>query len=115
MIFALCALVFMMVGRKAGWAISKPLYFAPVAAVCLFSLSWGAVVAGSIRGLVLWQEPGAVLRWILGYALGGYVAIPNYGLLDESTIPQEAMRRHLLLKTVPLITYAACSIALAYV
>ena len=114
MIFFLCALTFMYLGRKIGWAISKPLYFAPVIGVLLFSLFWGAAVAGAIRGLIIWQDPGSILRWIMGYALGAYVSIPNYGLLSESSIPPEAMSRHLMLKTVPFVSYIAISIILAF-
>ena len=112
MIFFLCAFVFMFIGRKLGWALSRPLYFAPLATVSVFSLFWGIAIAVSIRGLVVWQEPGALLRWIMGYALGAYVAIPNYGLFNEATMPAEATTRHSVLKAVPLLTYVASSIVL---
>ena len=115
MIFFFCALVFMYIGRKLGWAFSKSLYFAPVVGVFVFGLIWGLAIAASIRGLVAWQEPGVILRWIMGYALGSYVAIPNYGLLNEATIPPEATTRHVLLKAVPFLTYIASSIVLALV
>jgi energy-coupling factor transporter transmembrane protein EcfT len=111
MLFIFLAVMFMFVGRKLGWAFSKLLYSAPMGVVVLFSLFWGVAVAGSIRGLILWQQPGAVLRWILGYALGAYVAIPNYELLDEASVPPDS---HVLLEGLPLGIYVACSIALAF-
>jgi hypothetical protein len=114
MVFFLSTLAFMYAERKLGWACSRPLYSAPLSAVVPFGLFWGTTVAGSIRGFVLWQEPGAILRWVMGYALGAYVAIPNFGLLDEATVALEATPRHVLLKAVPLATYVACSIALAF-
>lgn len=114
MVFFFCAFVFMYVGRKIGWALSKPLYFSPLIGVLLFSLIWGSAVATSIRGLILWQQPGPILRWIMGYTLGAYVAIPNFGLLNEASVPPEATSRHVLLKSVPFLTYVVVSIALAF-
>jgi hypothetical protein len=114
MVFFFSTLAFLYAGRKLGWACSRRLYSASLSAVVTFGLLWGAAVAGSIRGLVLWQEPGAMLRWVMGYALGAYVAIPNFGLLDETTVPPEATPCHVLLKAVPLAVYLACLMALAF-
>jgi hypothetical protein len=75
---------------------------------------WGAAVALAMRGLLNWQQPGLILRWIMGYALGGYVAIPNFGLLDKSTIRSYAEKRHLLVSTLPTVMYVACSVVLAF-
>jgi len=112
--FFFCTVVFMYAGRKLGWIVSKPLYLAPVVCIILFGIFWGATIAGSIGGLIYWQEPGVILRWIMGYALGAYVAIPNFGLLNEASVPDEAIVRHVLLKVVPLATYIVCSVALAF-
>ncbi len=67
-----------------------------------------------MRGLLDWQQPGAVLRWIMGYALGAYVSVPNFGLLNESTIPEHAAGRHNLTSNLPLLAYIAMSVALAF-
>jgi hypothetical protein len=114
-VFFSLALVLMLVGRRLGWALSKPLYSAPLFLVVLVSLIWGAIVAGAIRELVVWQQPSTLLRWVMGYALGGYVAILNYGLLDESSVPDEVLSRHVALKAVPTVTYVASSLALAWI
>jgi len=46
-----------------------------------------------------------VLKWVLGFALGSYVAIPNFGLVDESTVPDYAQPRHTMLFVWPFIAY----------
>lgn len=84
MIFFFMAIGFMMLGRKVGWAFSKAIpYRSPVGATALVALSWGGAVALAMRYMIDWQHPGAILRWVMGYALGAYVAIPNFGLLAE--------------------------------
>jgi hypothetical protein len=92
MTFFFIALGVMYVGRKLGWALSKSvLYTAPLAASIVLCVVWGVAVAAAIRGLIDWQQPGAVLRWIMGYALGGYVAIPNFGLLNEAIVTRYSL------------------------
>jgi hypothetical protein len=39
--------------------------------------------------LIGWLHPNVVIKWIMGFALAAYVAIPNYGLLQESSIPDD--------------------------
>ncbi len=115
MAFFFIALGFMYFGRKLGWALSRAaLYTAPLAASIVLCVLWGVAIAAAIRGLITLSDPGLVLRWIMGYALGSYVAIPNFGLLYESTIPPQAQRRHLLISSVPLLVYIASSLALGY-
>ena len=114
MVFFIASLVFLFLGRKLGWALSKPLYVAPLPVVVVFCLLWGGIVAAAIHGLIIWQEPSWILRWIFGYALGGYVSIPNYGLVHEATVPDEAIRQHALLKSIPWVTYIVLSIALYF-
>jgi hypothetical protein len=102
-------------GRKLGWALPRAmLYNAPVAVAVTLSPAWGNVVAGAMRAVLNWQEPGAVLRWIMGYALAAYVAIPNFGLLVESSIPGDATRRHALVSNLPLITYITVAVVFAF-
>ncbi len=114
MVYFIVTIVFMYVGRMLGWAFSRPLYTASLATVVIFGIFWGVVVAGSVCGLIFWQEPGWILRWVMGYALGAYVSIPNYGLVDEATVPDETILQHVLLKLIPWVTYIASSIALAF-
>ena len=58
--------------------------------------------------------PGAISRWIFGYALGAYIAIPNYGLVLEATIPDAHVPRHRIISRVPLLAYLAGTVALAH-
>ena len=115
MAFFFIAFGFMYVGRKLGWSLSKPaLYTAPIMVSVVLCVVWGAAVAATIRGLIDWQQPGIILRWVMGYALGAYVAVPNFGLLAESSIPAHAQNRHALISTLPSLVYVASSVALAF-
>lgn len=51
----------------------------------------------------------------MGYALGGYVAIPNFGLFLESSIPAATQPRHSLVSTLPLISYIALMVVFGVV
>jgi hypothetical protein len=43
-----------------------------------------------------------VVRWIIGFGLAAYVAIPNYGLFQESSIPYDEQMRDLMISWLPL-------------
>ena len=105
---------FMYVGRKLGWELSKAiLYSIPLAGCMALCIVWGAAVAIAIHGLIEWLHPGVILRWIMGYSLGTYVAVPNFGLLSEANIPQGAKSRHLLVSVLPTTVYVICSFVFA--
>jgi hypothetical protein len=112
MLFFLCALLLMFIARKIGWDCSKTLYSKPMFIVIIFGLLWGIIIAYSIYKIILWQEPNSILRWVMGYFMGAYIAIPNFGLLDESSIPDYALARHVLLKIIPLLIYIASIVLL---
>jgi hypothetical protein len=63
----------------------------------------------------MWQHPFWLLKYILGFGMGAYVAVPNYGLLNESTIPPEEIRRHERISLLPLWTYILTSGVFAYI
>jgi hypothetical protein len=112
--FFLLTLGLLLVGRKVGWALSKRLYGGPKGLVVMFCLIWGPGIAMAIRLLIDANQPGLLLRWIMGYALGAYVSIPNFGLFDESTIPDERLPQHVLLKGVPWLLYMILSVLMAF-
>lgn len=115
MVFFLVAVVGMYVGRKLGWSLSKRwLYTAHVGITAILCGFWGGLVAYSVNLLIVWREPGLILKIIMGYALGCYVAIPNFGLLKLETVPPDAMSRHLMISWLPLIVYAVWLIGFAY-
>ena len=104
--FVFAAFAFMMVGRKIGWAVSKGfLYTAPTVVSFVGAVVWGIAVGWCMSGLIRWQHPNVIFKWILGFGLAAYVAIPNFGLLDESTIPEWEQKRHAMITWVPLIAY----------
>ena len=104
--FALVAFIFMYVGRQLGWTLSKVfLYPAPFALSVVGAVAWGIAVGITMSGLIGWLHPNAVFKWVLGFALGAYVAIPNYGLFSKSSIPDSEQPRHLLISNLPVVTY----------
>lgn len=116
MIFFFAAVVFMYIGRKVGWGLSKRvLVRAHIPSTFVFAIAWGAFVAGLMYALIQWQSPNVVLRWVMGYALGSYVAIPNFGLVKIP--PGVDPRREnvtTILSTVPLIVYVIAMLALVF-
>jgi hypothetical protein len=115
MVFFIITLVGMYVGRKIGWLLSKRLlYTSHVGVSAVLCAVWGVIVAWTVSSLVAWREPGLVLKIIMGYALGCYVSIPNFGLMKAETIPSGITARHLMISWLPLIIYAMWSVALAY-
>ena len=117
MIFVFICLAGLMVGRRIGWALSKAILYPAgsnvlVAVTCL---AWGLLVAFGVSELILWQQPHWALKYFLGYGVGGYIAYPNFDLVNESSIPQHAMFRHNLIETIPILTYIAASILFALV
>src|SRR3989442_8671983 len=90
--YSFLSLVFMYLGRRLGWALSKNvLYPLPEPTSGLISIIWGGLIALAVRLLIEWQHPHVALKIIFGFMLGAYVAIPNFGLFNETTIPPEAM------------------------
>ena len=50
---------------------------------------WGVVVGYGMSYLIGATHPNLILRWIFGFGLGAYVAVPNFGLFNESTLHTE--------------------------
>lgn len=112
--FIFAAFVFMMVGRKVGWTLSRGVFYpAPMIVSLIGVVFWGIAVGWSMSGLIGWQHPNALLKWVFGFALAAYVAIPNFGLFNESTIPDEAQSKHTMISSVPLIAYIVTEFATA--
>src|ERR1700684_1313673 len=111
--FVFVAFVFMMVGRKLGWSLSKLIFYpAPAVISFIILIGWGVAVAWGMDGLIVWLHPNVVIKWIMGFALAAYVAVPNYGLLQESSIPDDKQMRHMMISWLPLVVYVLTEIAL---
>ena len=114
--FISLALLFMFIGRWVGWALSKAVLYTVLMAVYIaLCVLWGVGVAVAMRILLNWQQPGAVLRWLMGYALAAYVAAPNFGLFYESSIPEHAVPRHIMISTLPWVSYIVAAVTFAFV
>ena len=113
--FFLLSLLGTFILRGLGWRVSRgSLYFVRPFFAIAFCIMWGGCVAGLVHFLIGWLHPFWLIKWILGYGLGAYAAIPNYGLLQESSIPPGAAVRHEILSTVPLVSYVAMALLLAF-
>ena len=106
MAFFILTFMFMFICRKVGWGLSKSVLYTSSMIISIFCcVAWGIFVALTIHKLIMWQEPGLILRIIMGYALGAYVSIPNYGLLVEGSIPDHALSQHTMISNIPLVVY----------
>ncbi len=113
--FVLLSLVLMYFGRRIGWRISRAsLYGDPAAVIAVECVLWGGLIAFLIHALILWNHPHWILKSIFGFGLGAYVSIPNFGLVAESTIPPEGLKRHNLISLLPLWTFILSSIGFAF-
>jgi len=114
--FFFIASIFMFFGRKLGWSLSKKfLYTLPSTLALSLSFFWGFITATGMFILISWQNPILILRIIIGYALGCYVSIPNFGLLDETRLPEggQLNKRHTLISFWSSITYILVMILLS--
>jgi hypothetical protein len=67
-------------------------------------------LAYALRLFISATHPGLLLK-IFGYGAVLYISIPNYGLLDESTLPEKELSRHVLIKAVPFFACILASVA----
>jgi hypothetical protein len=114
MAFFLLCLLGLTLGRKLGWVLCRSLLYQSGWAVVVFvCLVWGIGLAYAFHFLIVTFHPGLLLR-ILGYGAAMYVSIPNYGLLNEASIPADQLPRHTFIKIVPWVLFIAASILFAY-
>ena len=114
MVFFFVCLLAIWVGRRTGWALRRAVLYKSNWTVCvLLSCAWAIGTAYCLRFLLLETHPGLLLK-IFGYGAWAYVSIPNYGLIQDSTVAPKEMPRHLFLKVVPLFAFVAISITLAF-
>ena len=116
MMFVIIVLVGTVILRKSGWALSRSfLYTAHSAIAAITCVLWGIFVAFLLHALIRWQDPNIFIKLIIGYGFGSYVSIPNYGLVNQSTIPVTAMPRHTILYLLPLAVFLLSSIIFAFI
>ena len=116
MIFIIIVLIGAVLFRKLGWALSRNfLYTANSVIVAITCIFWGIFVAFILHSLIRWQNPNIFIKLIIGYGFGSYVSIPNYGLVNESTIPDTGMPRHTMLYLMPLVVFILSSLIFAFI
>lgn len=105
------AFAFMFIGRYAGWAVSRGLLLRmPLVGVVAGCVIWGFLVAFSMSLLISEFQPGEIVRWIMGYALGCYVAIPHFGLLADDS----DWEYNNLATIVPILAFIVTSVVLSH-
>jgi hypothetical protein len=104
--FTLIALFELVVLRKLGWSLSKRVFYPwPDFAAGLAVGVWGPLIAALVW-LLVWQfHPNLFLEAVFGWALGAYLAVPNYGLFAENSIPDSVQKRHRFVSRWPLFGY----------
>jgi hypothetical protein len=76
-------------------------------------VAWAFAVAYFTRRFIDWQNVGIFWK-IVVYGAGGYIAIPNYGLFRQDSIPHEMQGHHQAITTFSLVTYVVSSVLLAF-
>ena len=115
MIFAIIVLVSIVPFRRMGWFISKNfLYRTNITIVIIASIFWGILISYLIHKLIIWQNPGLIIKIILGYGFGAYLSVPDYGLFNENTLSEEATIKHTIITFVSLGIFILSSIVFAF-
>jgi hypothetical protein len=113
MAFFLGCLFSTWVGRKIGWGLSRFLYTSGWAVCIVLCLGWAIGVAYGLRLFILATQPGLLLK-VFGYGAGMYISVPNFGLLNESTIPEHGRHRHEFISVVPSLLFILASVVFAF-
>jgi hypothetical protein len=100
--------------RKIGWMFS-PFFYKTNILICIIFLTFWGVGVGLLVGSLDWNfKPNIVLTIIFGFFEGLYLSCPNFGMLDESTIPWEAQNRHKLILYYPQVVFAVIVLFMFY-
>jgi hypothetical protein len=100
--------------RKIGWIFSPFLYKVNIVLCIIILTTWGLSV-GLIVGALDWKlQPNIVLKILFGFLEGLYLSSPNFGLLNESTIPLEAEKRHKIISHYPQVVFTVIVLFLFY-
>jgi hypothetical protein len=112
--FFLFSIVFLYVGRRSGWWLSRAsLYGDPLPVIFVECVIWGGLVAYLTHALIVWHHPHWILQWVFGFGVGAYVSSPNYGLIAQGSIPDHAMPRHTLITSLPFLIFIIASVGLS--
>lgn len=109
------SILILIIGRLWGWRISRLfLYRDPLPWCIIFCAVHGMATAILITQMLSAFHPPLWAKIVFGYCLGAYVSIPNFGLMDESTLTDAEKPRHLLVHLVPFSVYIFSSVLLYF-
>ena len=106
--FTLITFSYMYFGRKIGWILSRSILYNPKTSnliTIVICIVFGFFASMLIHLLIILEQPNIIIKIIFGYLLGAYVSIPNFGLVDTSTIPEDKLHHHSLIGNSSLISY----------
>jgi hypothetical protein len=89
------------------------LHKAPWLVCILLLVAWGTGIALGFRYLALWLQVGLVLK-ILGYCAAAYASTPDYGWTFESTGPNHARPRPMVMPQLSFLTFVIASVTFAF-
>jgi len=115
MVFALIIIFSIVPLRRIGWAISKNiLYVMPLLFSIVLTIGWAFLISYLLHILIRWQNPNIIVKILLGYGFGVYLAIPNFALFDLNTLPPEEIKRTAFIYGASLGMFILGSIFLAF-
>ncbi len=113
--FILLSLISLFPFRRLGWILSKILYrLNNIIISIIFSVIWGSGIALIVIVGVNYYSPHIIIKIVFGYMLGGYLAVPNYGLVQESTASDSRFPNHFVISNLALIVFVIMCIIFSY-
>jgi len=100
-------------GRKAGWKISILLYKVSPMMCMVLCVAWSVGIAYSLRILIDYYHPGWIAK-AFSFGVGLYIASPNFGLVNEATIPEREINRHRFMQYFTPTLFVLSSSILAF-
>jgi hypothetical protein len=114
MAFSLIIIFLLWPFRRLGWFLSHFLYRTNTV-LCLILLTFWGGGMGFMVGTLDWNfKPNLILKIIFGFFGGLYLSAPNFGLLNEATVPWDAQGRHKLIAHYPQVVFAIVALLMFY-
>src|SRR5579875_2928616 len=105
MLFFVCCIATLLIGRKMGWMLSRRVFYAAPSAIAVsLCLLWGVAIALGFRLMVRSLHPNVFLA-VLGFMAGGYIAVPDYGIGEVWAFPQGTATRKDIISNFPFLLY----------
>ena len=112
--FAIISILALWPVRRLGWFFTKVcLYPTPNIFAGAITAIWALLIALGTTVLIQWQNPSLWIRILFGYMLGGYLSIPDNGLLRKSSILPNEEARHSIIILSSIVSYSIFCVLLS--